>query len=132
MSFVALNYKTPQADPILPPNAEFLNGLQTENVVGPSKLADEDKEMLLAASRFYFGSVQWWNAVGKDRGMRPRRFYLRSDLLPGRFSQASPTAPDQANLHAIRLPNEGQRSYFLYEVRSNLTFYVGPDFRHHR
>ena len=107
-----MNSKTHQADPILPPNAEFLAALQADNIVGPQDLADEEKKMLLAALRFYFGPAQWWNAVGEDQGMGPLRFYFRLDFDPRYVSQAPP-APDQAKLHAIRLPNEGKPSYFL-------------------
>ena len=82
--------------------------------------------MLLGALRFYFGPAQWWNAVGKDQGMGPLRFYFRLDFDPRYVSQAPP-APDQAKLHAIRLPNEGKPSYFLCEATRNLMLYVGPD-----
>jgi hypothetical protein len=127
VSFIAVNSKNPQAEPILPPDASFLAALQVDNVVGPAELADEEKKMLLYALRFYFGPAQWWNAVGEDQGMGPLRFYFRLDLLPKRFSQAGLAAPDQAKLHAIRLPDEGKPSYFLYESTRNLMLYIGVE-----
>jgi hypothetical protein len=127
VSFLAVNSKNPKAEPILPPDASFLKALRADNVVGPAELADEEKKMLLVALRFYFGPAQWWDAVGTDQGMGPLRFYFRLDLLPDRFSQAALTAPDQAKLHAIRLPNEGKPSYFLYESTRNLMLYIGPE-----
>ena len=30
--------------------------------------------------RFYFGLAQWWNAVAKNKGLGPLRFYFRADL----------------------------------------------------
>jgi hypothetical protein len=53
------------------------------------------------------------------------RFYFRPDLGPWGFADAH-RAPDQVQLHAIRLKNEGKPSYFLYEATRNLMLYVGP------
>ena len=140
--FIAVNSKTPQADPILPPNAEFLAALQADDVVGPPDLADEEKKMLLAALRFYFGPAQWWNAVAKE-ALGPLRFYFRPvkwwnavvqdlDLGPA-FANARP-AVDQIELYATKRDNpdhpEHLPSYFLYEAQNNLMLYVGPDFLH--
>lgn len=121
-----MNSNNPQAEPILPPDASFLAALQVDNVVGPAELADQEKEMLLVALRFYFGPGQWWDAVGTDQGMGPLRFYFRSELLPEGLLQAALASPEQAKLHALRLPSEGKPAYFLYESTRNLVLYIGP------
>jgi len=116
---------------MLPPDGSFLNALKPADVNGEPDLGE--KEMLLAALRFYFGPAQWWNAVAKDKGLGPLRFYFRPDLgCPWYFSYAHPV-PDQVKLYATKLENkdeQGEPSYFLYEAQNNLTFYVGTNFLH--
>jgi hypothetical protein len=120
-----MNSRTHEDSPMLPPDGSFLDELQSDDIVGPPD--SSEKEMLLTALRFYFGPAQWWNAVGKDKGMGPLRFYFRPELSPWDFPAAH-RAEDQVKLHAIRLKNEGKPSYFLCEATRNLMLYVGPDF----
>jgi len=81
---------------MLPPDGSFLDELQSDDIVGPPD--SSEKEMLLTALRFYFGPAQWWNAVGKDKGMGPLRFYFRPELSPSDFAAAH-RAQDQVKLH---------------------------------
>ena len=134
-----------RTNPMLPPNASFLDALQPADIDG--QLDTGEKEMLLAALRFYFRTAQWWNTVRKelndDNDLDRLHDTLRSpgeryDILErktrlgdGYFAQEH-RIPNQVKLYAAtdtrdhpenpgRLP-----SYFLYEAKNNLTFYVGP------
>ncbi len=64
-----------------------------------------------------WGPIRAWVRCGSTSAL---------DLLPERFSQAALTAPDQVKLYAVRLPNEGKPSYFLYESTRHLMLYIGP------
>ncbi|HEY5706175.1 MAG TPA: hypothetical protein VIS96_11440 [Terrimicrobiaceae bacterium] len=107
---------------------------------GPHKLSDDifdqldydeeldcdEKKMLKAALRFYFGPAQW-KAVGEDNDLGPLRFYFR----PEQWWQA--VVKGQVKLYATKRKNpEVKPSYFLYEASHKLMLYVGPDFQHGR
>ncbi len=109
--------------------------------------------MLLGALRFYFGpATNFWGAVTKDKltpdnlndlnadlrkpGERYEILELQTGLGLGYFASTH-QVPDQVKLYAAKVTpkdNNDDRlaKYFLYEARSNLTFYVGPDFLHGR
>ena len=55
--------KTP-TNPMLPPTASFLAALRPADIDGQPD--SDEKEMLLAALRFYFGPAQWCNTVRKE------------------------------------------------------------------
>ena len=134
--------RTHEANPMLPPDGSFLAALQPADIDGQPNLGE--KEMLLAALRFYFGPAQWWNTVRKELnddndldklydtlrtpGERYDILEQKTGLGDGYFAKEHET-PGQVKLYAAtdtrdnpdRLP-----SYFLYEAKNNLTFYVGP------
>ena len=123
---------------MLPPDGTFLAALQPEDIDGPST---GEKEMLLAALRFYFGPAQWWNTVEKDEKADLDKLYdtlrkpgERYDILEekttlgdGYFDQEHQT-PGDVKLYAAKNTrgNRDNPGYFLYEAKNNLTFYVGP------
>lgn len=136
--------KTP-TNPMLPPTASFLAALQPADIDG--QLDSGEKELLLAALRFYFGTAQWWNTVRKELsddndldklhdtlhspGERYDILERKTSLGDGYFAQEH-QIPSQVKLYAATdtrdYPENPDRlpSYFLYEARNNLTFYVGP------
>ena len=136
--------RTP-TNPALPPDASFLAALQPADIDGQPNL--DEKEMLLAALRFYFGTAQWWNTVRKElnddndldklyetlrtSGERYDILEQKTGLGDGYFAEEHQT-PSQVKLYAATdtrdNPDNPDRlpSYFLYEAKNNLTFYVGP------
>jgi hypothetical protein len=118
--------------------------VQSVDVDGQPNLVE--KKMLLAALRFYFGPGQWWNTVrdvtdvnALDRlnttlrqpGERYETLEQQTGLGANYFANDHPNT-DQVKLYAAATRNNPGRvpSYFLYEARNNLTFYVGPDWYH--
>ena len=136
--------RTP-TNPTLPPDASFLAALQPADIDGQPNL--DEKEMLLAALRFYFWTAQWWNTVRKElnddndldklyetlrtSGERYDILEQKTGLGDGYFAEEHQT-PGQVKLYAATdtrdNPDNPDRlpSYFLYEAKNNLTFYVGP------
>jgi hypothetical protein len=136
--------KTP-TNPMLPPTASFLAALRPADIDGQPDSGE--KEMLLAALRFYFGPAQWWNTVRKELsddndldklhdtlhspGERYDILERKTSLGDGYFAQEH-QIPGQVKLYAATdtrdYPENPDRlpSYFLYEAKNNLTFYVGP------
>ena len=136
--------RTP-TNPTLPPDASFLAALQPADIDGQPNL--DEKEMLLAALRFYFGTAQWWNTVRKElnddndldklyetlrtSGERYDILEQKTGLGDDYFAEEHQT-PSQIKLYAATdtrdNPDNPRRlpSYFLYEAKNNLTFYVGP------
>jgi hypothetical protein len=136
--------KTPTS-PMLPPTASFLAALQPADIDG--QLDSGEKEMLLAALRFYFGTAQWWNTVRKELsddndldklhdtlhspGERYDILERKTSLGDGYFAQEH-RIPGQVKLYATTdtrdYPENPDRlpSYFLYEAKNNLTCYLGP------
>jgi hypothetical protein len=129
---------------MLPPDELFLSAVQSVDVDGQPNLVE--KKMLLAALRFYFGPGQWWNTVrdvtdvnALDRlnttlrqpGERYETLEQQTGLGANYFANDHPNT-DQVKLYAAATRNNPGRvpSYFLYEARNNLTFYVGPDWYH--
>ena len=134
-----------RTNPMLPPDASFLAALQPADIDGQPNLGE--KEMLLAALRFYFGTAQFWNTVRKElnddndldklyetlrtSGERYDILEWQTGLGPGYFAEEHQT-PGQVKLCAATdtrdNPDNPDRlpSYFLYEAKNNLTFYVGP------
>ncbi len=130
---------------MLPPTASFLAALQPADIDG--QLDSGEKEMLLAALRFYFGTAQWWNTVRKELsddndldklhdtlhspGERYDILERKTSLGDGYFAQEH-QIPGQVKLYAATdtrdYPENPDRlpSYFLYEAKNNLTFYIGP------
>ena len=130
--------------PMLPPTASFLAGLQPADIDG--QLDSGEKEMLLAALRFYFWTAQWWNTVRKELsddndldklhdtlhspGERYDILERKTSLGDGYFAQEH-RIPGQVKLYAATdtrvYPENPDRlpSYFLYEAKNNLTFYIG-------
>ena len=136
--------RTHEANRTLPPNGSFLAALQPADIDGQPNLGE--KEMLLAALQFYFGPAQWWNTVRKEMndddldklyetlrtsGERYDILEQKTGLGDGYFAKEH-QAPGQVKLYAATdtLDNpdnpDGLPSYFLYEAKNNLTFYVGP------
>jgi len=129
---------------MLPPDESFLAALQPAHVDGQPNF--REKEMLLAALRFYFGPAQGWSTVQnvtdvnslnqlnttlRQPGERYEMLEQQTGLPAGYFAAAYP-ATGQVKLYAAKRDNPGLvPSYFLYEARHNLTLYVGPDFLHH-
>ena len=133
------------ANPMLPPDGSFLAALQPADIDGQPDLGE--KEMLLAALQFYFGPAQWWNTVRKELnndndldklhdtlrtpGERYDILEQKTGLPDGYFAEEHQT-PGQVKLYAAtdtrNNPDNPDRlpSYFLYEAKNNLTFYVGP------
>jgi hypothetical protein len=135
---------TYEVDGMLPPDELFLSAVQPVDVDGQPNLLE--KKMLLAALRFYFGPGQWWNTVrdvtdvnSLDRlnttlrqpGERYETLEQQTGLGANYFANDHPNT-DQVKLYAAATRNNPGRvpSYFLYEARYNLTFYVGPDWYH--
>ena len=132
-------------NPMLPPTASFLAALQPADIDGQPDSGE--KEMLLAALRFYFGPAQWCNTVRKELnddndldklhdtlhspGERYDILERKTGLGDGYFTQEH-QIPDQVKLYAATdtrdNPDNPDRlpSYFLYEAKNNLTFYIGP------
>ena len=137
--------RTHEANPMLPPNASFLAALQPADIDGQPNLGE--KEMLLAALQFYFGPAKWWNTVRKEMnddndldklyetlrtsGERYEILEQKTGLGDGYFAEEHQT-PGQVKLYAATDTRDnpdnpgGLPSYFLYEAKNNLTFYVGP------
>jgi hypothetical protein len=134
-----------RTSPMLPPTGSFLATLQPADIDG--QLDSGEKEMLLAALRFYFGTAQWWNTVRKELsddndldklhdtlqspGERYDILERKTSLGDGYFAEEH-RIPGQVKLYAATdtrdYPENPDRlpSYFLYEAKNNLTFYVGP------
>ncbi len=134
-----------RTNPMLPPDASFLAALQPADIDGQPDLGE--KEMLLAALRFYFGPAQWWNTVRKElnddndldklyetlrtSGERYDILEQKTGLGDGYFAEVHQT-PGPVKLYAATDTRDnpdnpdGLPSYFLYEAKNNLTFYVGP------
>ena len=130
---------------MLPPDGSFLAKLKPADINGPPSKGE--KEMLLTALQFYFVVAQWWNTVRKElnnesdlNGLHDllRRAGERYDILEqntslsnGYFAEEHQT-PGRVKLYAApdtrKNPDnpDGLPSYFLYEAKNNLTFYVGP------
>jgi hypothetical protein len=137
--------RTYEANPMLPPDGSFLAALQAADIDGQPNLGE--KEMLLAALQFYFGPAQWWNTVRKElnddndldklyetlrtSGERYEILEQKTGLGDGYFAEEHHT-PGQVKLYAATDMRDnpdnpdGLPSYFLYEAKNNLTFYVGP------
>ena len=144
MAALPASPQTP-TNPMLPPTASFLAALQPADIDGQPDSGE--KEMLLAALRFYFGPAQWWNTVRKELnddndldklhdtlhspGERYDILERKTGLGDGYFAQEH-QIPGQVKLYAATdtrdNPDNPDRlpSYFLYEAKNNLTFYVGP------
>lgn len=128
---------------MLPPDESFLAALQPADFDGQPNF--REKEMLLAALRFYFGPAQGWHAVHdvtdvnslnqlnttlRQPGERYEMLEQQTGLPAGYFAAAH-EATGQVKLHVAKQDNPGRvPSFFLYETRHNLTLYVGPDFFH--
>ena len=134
--------RTDEANPMLPPDGSFLAALRPADIDGQPTLGE--KEMLLAALQFYFGPAQWWNAVRKELnddndldklydilrtpGERYDILEQKTGLGDGYFAKEHET-PGHVKLYAAtgtRDNPDNLPSYFLYEAKNNLTFYVGP------
>jgi len=128
-------------DRVVPPPSKPIAGpvlakFRPEEVDGSLILVE--KQMLLAALRFFFGPAQFWEAIvdnepSKDLSGVYKILEEQTGLGKGYFGTPHPPT-DQVKLYAatnirdakdLRLP-----SYFLYEASKNLYFYVGPDFLH--
>ena len=120
-----------------------LAALQPGDIDGPPTKGE--KAMLLSALRFYFGPANNLKAVAKDkpdldelnRVLRERyiRLETQTTLGPNLFGPGTSRAPDRVKLFVAhdKLDNpERLPSYFLYEAKNNLMFYIGPDFFHGR
>jgi len=128
---------------MLPLDESFLATLQPADVDGQPNL--REKEMVLTALRFYFGPAQGWGAVHdvtepnslneldailRRPGERYELLEQQTGLSAGYFAADQP-ATNQVKLHAVKRDNPSHMpSFFLYEARHNLTFYIGPDFHH--
>ncbi len=120
-----------------PPNESFLD-IQAANIAG--QLLPEDKEMLAAALRFYFGPAQFKHlqtlAGDKDLNEIDRHSKLGKEnetLEQQTGSTRTHPAADQVQLDAARHTQTDDKnphrlpSYSL-KARQNHSFYVGPDF----
>jgi hypothetical protein len=130
---------------MLPPDESFLSGLEPADVDGPLNL--REKEIILAALRFYFGPAQEWGTVRDvtdvnslnelNVGLREpgRRYQMLEQQtgLPAGYFAASHPATSEVKLYAIKQDNPGRApSHHLYEAHHTLTLYIGPDFFHER
>lgn len=123
----------------------FLDSITPEDIDDGEELSLREKKLLLISTRFFFGPANEWRVV--QDVSNPNSLGHMAELLhqPGeRFSQLErqtslPTGYFSANrssdgnvrLYAGKQINEGYSpSYYLYEERFNLTFYIGPDFLH--
>jgi hypothetical protein len=130
---------------MLPSDESFLAAVEAAEIDGPLTL--REKEMVLAALRFYFGPAQGWGTVRdvtdanslnelnitlREPGRRYQMLEQRTGLPAGYFAAPQPGAA-QVKLYAVKEGNPGRpASYHLYEAHHNLTFYIGPDFFHER
>jgi hypothetical protein len=76
------------------------------------------------------------NTVLRKPGDRYETLEAQTGLGLGYFASTH-QVPDQFKLYAAKVTPKDKNpdrlaAYFLYEARSNLTFYVGPDFLHNR
>jgi hypothetical protein len=123
----------PPSDPIVGP---VLAKFQPEEIDGPLELVE--KEMLVAALRFYFGPAQFWKAVVDNKPSEDLSevYTILEDQtgLGAKYFGYKHPPTDQVELYAVtntRDPNYYRLpSYFLYEASKNLYFYVGPDLYH--
>ena len=101
--------------------------------------------MLLTALRFYFTPAQAWGAVHdvtepnslNELNEILRRPCERYEMFatptgtPAGYFAADHPVTNQVKLYEAKRNNPDQMpSYFLYEARHNLTFYIGPDIHH--
>jgi hypothetical protein len=134
---------------MLPPDGSFLKALHPSDIDGQPNL--DEKEILLIALQFYFGPGLWWNTVRNELnnegdlntlhdilrapGERYDILEQKTSLSDGYFAEEH-QAPGQVKLYAApdtrENPDnpEGLPSYFLFEAKNNLTFYVGPGYIH--
>jgi hypothetical protein len=136
---------TPVSQLMLPPDPSFLAGIQAVDIDGQPNV--KEKEMLRAVLSFYFGPAQWWNTVRKtskdDNALNQLDQLLRKPgerydileqqtTLPAGYFAQEQRAPTEVKLYAAtdtrNSPDNPEHlpSYFLYETKKNLSFYVGP------
>ncbi|MEW4453787.1 hypothetical protein AB1L30_14025 [Bremerella sp. JC817] len=128
---------------MFPLDESFLAAINPSDVHGGINL--REKEMVLTTLRFYFGPAQGWGAVHdvsdpgslnqlnhtlRQPGERYDLLESQTPLAAGHFSQGH-ASTGMVTLYVAKKDNPGlSPSYFVYELETNLTLYIGPDLLH--
>lgn len=134
-----------QSRAMLPQNASFLDHYDWKKLDSGSEISIGEKQLLIMLLRIFFGSsmragdvknVSDPNSLSQlaismqQPGERFELLESQTNLPSGYFKTPLADAGSHGIYAALKANGSDAPSYFVYESRENLVFYIGPDFLH--